>query len=77
MTTPLTPPALADAAAVLQTALNECEMEDVSILEVSLAVDDWSWLTDAFRDARDGLDCMPKLAQFAEQLHAALTRGQS
>lgn len=71
--TALTPAALADAASELQAALNDCEMDEVSILEISLSVDDWSWLADALRDARDGLDCTAKLAQFAEQLHAALT----
>ncbi|ABS03249.1 hypothetical protein [Kineococcus radiotolerans] len=75
-TTPLTDPALANAASALQAALNECAAEDVPYLEISLEVEDgWSWLADVLRDARDGLDCTPKLVQFAEQLHAALASG--
>lgn len=72
MTTPLTNPALATAASDLQSVIDDCTGDDVPYLEISLDVDDWAWLADALRDARDGLDCTEKLAQFAEQLHAAL-----
>lgn len=72
---PFTPPELADAAEALQAAINDCDDNDIPILELSLDRDDWVWLVAAFLDARDGLDCTIKLAQFADRLHAALNPG--